>query len=67
MRSSQRDFVQTDILDRCPDDGEATGLGREHVNLIGTLPYVAEQTLVKHMGEPKNPRHCFHLLKKGAE
>ena len=44
MRSSQRDFVQTDILHRCPDDGEATGFRREHINLIGALPHIAEQT-----------------------
>ncbi len=44
IRSSERDFVQTDILDRCPDNGEATGLRREHVNLIGALPHIAEET-----------------------
>ena len=33
--------VQTDILDRCPDNREATGLRRECVNLICALSYVA--------------------------
>jgi len=41
---SHRNFVQTDVLDRRPDNGETTGLGCEHVNLIGTLPHIAEQT-----------------------
>ena len=35
--SFHRDFVQTDILDRGPNDGEATGLRREHVDLISSL------------------------------
>src|SRR5207244_7957986 len=41
--SFHRDFVQADILDRCPNDGEATGLRREHINLIGALSHVAEE------------------------
>jgi hypothetical protein len=36
--------VQTDILDRRPDNGETTGLGCEHVDLIGALPHIAEET-----------------------
>ena len=36
--------MQADILDRRPNDRETTGLGREHIDLIGALPYVAEQT-----------------------
>ncbi len=36
--------MQADILDHCPDDGQATHLGREHVNLIGALAHIAEQT-----------------------
>ncbi|HEX6477425.1 MAG TPA: hypothetical protein VF043_01175 [Ktedonobacteraceae bacterium] len=35
--------MQADVLDRHPDDGQAIGLRREHVNLIGTLPYIAEE------------------------
>ncbi len=36
--------MQTDILDRCPDNRQTTGLCREHVDLIGALPHIAEQT-----------------------
>jgi hypothetical protein len=32
--------VESDILDGRPNDGEATGLGREHINLIGALSYI---------------------------
>ncbi len=35
--------MQTDILDRGPDNRETTGLRREHVNLVGALPHIAEQ------------------------
>src|SRR5689334_25034601 len=41
---SQRDLVQADILDRGPDNRQATGLRRKHINLIGTLPHITEQT-----------------------
>ncbi len=41
---SQRKFVQADILDGRPDDRQATGLGREDINLIGALPHIAEET-----------------------
>ncbi len=37
--------MQTDILDGCPDDREATGLRGEHVDLIGALSHIAEQAL----------------------
>ena len=37
--------MQADILDRCSNDGEATGLRREHVDLIGALPHIAEEAL----------------------
>src|SRR5713226_1134101 len=40
---SQRDFVQTDILDGRPNDREATHLRRKHINLIGALPHEAPQ------------------------
>ncbi len=35
--------MQADILDRCPDNRQATGLRCEHVNLVGALPHIAEQ------------------------
>ncbi len=38
--SLHRDFVQADVLDRRPDDRQATGLCREHVNLISALPHI---------------------------
>jgi hypothetical protein len=37
--------VQADILNGRPDDGQATDLCGEHVDLISALPYIAEQTL----------------------
>ena len=37
--------MQADILDRRPDDRQATGLRREHVNLISALAHIAEETL----------------------
>jgi hypothetical protein len=33
--------MQVDILDRSPDNREATGLGGEHINLIGALSHIA--------------------------
>ena len=36
--------MQTDILDGRPDNGKATHLRRKHINLIGALPHIAEQT-----------------------
>lgn len=44
-RSSHRDYVQANILDRGPDNGQATGLRREDVDLLGALPHIAEKTL----------------------
>jgi hypothetical protein len=35
--------MQTDILNGCPDNGEATGLRRKHINLIRPLPHIAEE------------------------
>ncbi len=37
--------MQADVLHRGPDNRQATGLRREHVDLISALPYIAEQTL----------------------
>ena len=37
--------MQANVLDRCPDDREATSLGREDINLIGALAYVAKEAL----------------------
>ena len=43
--SLHRDFVQANILDGGPDNGQTAGLHREHVNLIGALPHITEETL----------------------
>ena len=37
--------MQADILDRGPDNRQATGLGREHINLVSALAHIAEQAL----------------------
>ena len=37
--------VQADILDRGPNNGEATGLRREYINLIGALSHEAPEAL----------------------
>lgn len=42
---SHRDFSQANAFDRGPDDRQATHLGREHVDLVGALTHIAEQTL----------------------
>jgi hypothetical protein len=41
----ERDFSQSNAFDRCPDDGQATHLGREHIDLVSPLAHVAEETL----------------------
>jgi len=60
---SHRDFVQADILDRGPHDGEATGLRREHIDLIGALSHIAKETL-KGIGGLNVP---VHRLRKGIK
>jgi hypothetical protein len=37
--------MQTDILDRRPDNRQATGLRGEHVDLISALAHITEETL----------------------
>jgi hypothetical protein len=37
--------VQADILHGRPDDGHATGLRGEHVDLISALAHITEETL----------------------
>ena len=36
--------MKTDILHRGPDNRQATGLGREDVNLVGALSHIAKET-----------------------
>ena len=42
--------MQADILNGRPDDGQATDLGGEHVDLVSALPYITEQTLNRIRG-----------------
>ena len=35
--------MKTDVLDRGPDNRQATGFGGEDVNLLGALPHIAKQ------------------------
>ncbi len=58
--------MQTDILDRRPDNGEATGLRREPVNLISVLPHIAEQTF-DGIGGLNMPMHGGRELVKRQE
>jgi hypothetical protein len=37
--------MQADVLDRRPDNDQATGLRREHIDLVGALAHEAPQTL----------------------
>jgi hypothetical protein len=55
--------VQADILDRGPNDGETTGLGGEHIDLIGALPHEASETL-NSIGGLNVP---VHALRKGIK
>ncbi len=58
--------MQADILDRRPDDGQATGLRREHVDLIGALAYIAEETL-NGIGALNVAVHALRKRIKGQE
>jgi len=55
--------VQTDVLDRGPDDGQATSLRREDVDLISPLPHIAEETL-KSIGRLNMSVHALRELIK---
>ncbi len=50
--------MQADILDRRPDNREATGLGGEHVDLISSLPHIAEKAL-NSIGGLNVPMHAL--------
>ena len=62
--ASHRDFVQANILDRGPDNGQATGLRREDVDLIGALPHIAEETF-NGVGRLNVPMHAWRERVKG--
>src|SRR5215467_10654673 len=61
--SCQRYFVQTDILDGRPDNGQTTWFRREDVNLIGALSHIAKQTF-KGIGGPNVSVHALRKLVK---
>ena len=42
---ADQNLGQADVLHDSPDDGQATGLRGEHINLIGALMNVAKETL----------------------
>jgi hypothetical protein len=56
--------MQADPLDRCPDDGQATHLRGEHIDLVGSLPNIAEETL-DGIGGPNIAVHRRRKLVKG--
>src|SRR5215471_16265497 len=58
-----REFVHMDILDGGPDNREVTGLRREHVNLVGALSHITEQTL-NRIGRLNMPMHGGRELVK---
>ncbi len=59
-----RNLSQGNALDGCPDDGETTHLGREHVNLVGALAHEAPQTL-NSVGGPDVAMHRVGKVIKG--
>ena len=70
-----RDFVQTDILDGGPHNRQATGLCREDIDLIGTLPHIAEQTFngiralkmsVNRLRKPIKRQQVLFILSQAA-
>jgi hypothetical protein len=67
--------MQTDILDRRPDNRLTTGLCREHVDLISPLPHIAKKTFngvgglnvpVHHLGELVKGQHLVFLLRQAS-
>ena len=60
--SIQRDYVQTDILDGRPDNGQSTGLRREHIDLVGALDAISKVDTVgefKKWGETLQNKPFF--------
>src|SRR5260370_37236337 len=62
----QREFVQTNILHRGPNDAQATGFRREHVNLVSALSHIAEEAF-DGIGVLNMPMHRLRELVKGQE
>ena len=61
---SHQDFSKSNALDGCPDDGEATHLGGEHIDLIGALANITEQAF-DGVGSPNIAVHRLRKLVKG--
>jgi hypothetical protein len=55
--------MQANILDRRPDNRETTAFRREDVDLIGTLPHIAEETF-NGIGRLNMPMHDGRELVK---
>jgi hypothetical protein len=58
--------MQADVLDRRPDNREVTTLRGEHINLIGALPDIAEETL-NGIRRLNMPMHALRELVKGQQ
>jgi hypothetical protein len=56
--------VQADILDRGPDDAQATGLGGEHVDLIRALAHITKEAF-NSIGGLNVSMHALRELVKG--
>ena len=68
--------MQVDILDGRPDDGEATGLRREDVDLIGALAHITEQAFngiggtnraMHHLREGIKRQEMFFIFTEAAD
>jgi hypothetical protein len=62
----QREFVQMNILHRGPNDAQATGFRREHINLVSALSHIAEEAFDGISGL-NMPMHRLRELVKGQE
>src|SRR5437588_7709332 len=64
--SVHRDFVKTDVLDRSPDNRQATRFCGEDVDLIGALPHIAKQAF-NSIRRLNVPTHGRRKLVKGQQ
>ena len=62
-RLTDGDLGQANILHHGPDNGQATGLGRERINLIGALPDITKQAF----DGVRAANIAMHDLRKGIE
>jgi len=66
LNPSDRDFSQSNALDRRPDDRQTTRFGREGVNLVGALPNEASETF-DGIGRLNVSMHSLRELVKRQE